>query len=207
MALTFRRGDQSCERAATKVGSGDPAPQEARVDGQRRYIVAFGKIFNGLLPPRATSVQKGLKWLHHSQYHDQDHEHARNLVQDPIEPGRPHIGVGGENADAAGEVAFALFRAPDHALDRIAGSKAQPPDLRRRDIDVVGTGEVVGVGGAEESKSVLQDLDHPLADDLHVDAGELLQNCEHQLLLAHDRCVLDLVFLGERQEFGRRLLF
>jgi hypothetical protein len=58
MALTFRRGDQSCQAAATKSGSGDPAPQGTRVDGVGRYIVVFGKIFNGLLSREAAGARK-----------------------------------------------------------------------------------------------------------------------------------------------------
>jgi hypothetical protein len=113
MALTFRRGVQSCQAAATKVGSGDPAPQGTRVDGWRRYIVAFGKIFNGILPRPGGARPKGLKRLHHSQNHDQDHEDGWNLVHDPIEPGRPSIGVGGESAHAAGKVAVQPSKTKD----------------------------------------------------------------------------------------------
>src|SRR5580658_7014433 len=114
MALTFRRGVQSCQAAATKIGSGDPAPQEeTRFNGQRRYIVVFAKIFNGLLPRLAPRVQKRLKWLYHSQNHDQGHEDGRNLVQDPIERGRPSIDVGGESANAAGKIAVQASKTED----------------------------------------------------------------------------------------------
>src|ERR1700689_4941197 len=101
MALTSRRGGLSCQAAATKVGSGDPAPHGTRVYGWRRFIIAFAKIFNGLLPRRAIQARKGLKWLHHSQNHDQDHEDCRNFVHDAIEPGWPNIGVGCESAHEA----------------------------------------------------------------------------------------------------------
>ena len=104
------------------------------------------------------------------------------------------------------EIALALLRAANHAFDRVAGAQAEPPDLGRRNIDVVGAGEVVGVGRAQEGEAVLQDLDDALADDLDVDARQLLEDGEHQLLLAHGRGVLDLVLLGEREEFGRRFL-
>ena len=39
-----------------------------------------------------------------------------------------------------GEIALALLGAADRAVDRVAGAQAEPPDLRGRDIDVVGTG-------------------------------------------------------------------
>ena len=75
-------------------------------------------------------------------------------------------------------------------------------DLRGRDIDVVGTGEIIGVGRAQEAEAVLQHLDDALADDLDVAAGELLQNREQQFLLAQERGVLDFMLLGESEEFG-----
>src|SRR5271154_5130605 len=106
MALTFRRGGGSCQAAATIVGSGDPTPQGTRVGGWRQYIVGFAKNFNGLLPRQAVSVRKGLKWLHHSENHDQDHQKGRNLVQNAIETGRSDIGVGGESAHAPRKVAM-----------------------------------------------------------------------------------------------------
>ena len=48
-------------------------------------------------------------------------------------------------------------------------------------------------------------LDHALADDLHVAAGELLQNGEHQLLLAQGRRIFDLVLFRKGEKFHRGL--
>ncbi len=72
------------------------------------------------------------------------------------------------------EIALALFGAADQTLDRVAGAQAEAADLRGRDIDVVGTGEIIGVGRTQEAETVLQHFDHALADDLDVAAGELL---------------------------------
>ena len=105
------------------------------------------------------------------------------------------------------EISLPLLRASNGAFDRVAGSQPQAPDLRRRHINVVWTGEIVGVSRSQEGEPVLQDLDHPLADNLDLDAGQLLENRKHQLLLAHDRRVLDVVLLGEGQELGWRFLF
>jgi hypothetical protein len=44
------------------------------------------------------------------------------------------------------EVAFAVLRGPDLALDRVAGVQIEAADLGRTDVDVVGAGEVRGVG-------------------------------------------------------------
>ena len=103
-----------------------------------------------------------------------------------------------------GEIALAVLRAPDLALDGVAGAQAEAPDLRGRDVDVVGAGEIVGIGRAQEAEAVLQHLDDAGAGDLDVALGELLQDREHELLLAHGARVLDGDLLGEAQELRRR---
>ena len=104
------------------------------------------------------------------------------------------------------EIPLPFLGASDDAFDRIASSEPQPPDLRRGHVDVVWTRKIIGVSRSQEGKSVLQDFDHAFADNLHVDAGKLLQDCEHQLLLAHDRRVFDVVLLGKRQKLCWRFL-
>ena len=101
------------------------------------------------------------------------------------------------------EVALALFRAADLAIDRVAGPERKAPDLRGRHVDVVGTWQVVGVGRAQEAEAVLQHLDHASADDIGLLGGQLFEDGEHQLLLAHGAGVLDPGLLGEAQELRR----
>ncbi len=100
------------------------------------------------------------------------------------------------------EVALAVLGTADMALDGVAGAQREAPNLRRRDVNIVRAGEVVGVGRAQEAEAVLQHLDHAAADDIHLLGRELLQDREHQLLLAHGRGVLDLVLLGEGEKLG-----
>ena len=102
------------------------------------------------------------------------------------------------------EIALALFRAPDLAFDRVAGAQSESADLRGRDVDVVGAGEIIRVGRAQEAEAVLQHLDHARAGDVDVTGGQLLQDREHELLLAHGARVLDGDLLGEAQELRRR---
>ena len=45
-----------------------------------------------------------------------------------------------------GKIPFAFLRAANLALDRVTGSQRKLPDLARADVDVVGAGQVVGVG-------------------------------------------------------------
>ena len=103
------------------------------------------------------------------------------------------------------EVALAVLRAADLALDGVAGPEREAADLRGRDVDVVGAGEIVGVGRAEEAEAVLEDLDDAFADDVGLPRGELLQDREHQLLLAERGGVFDLELLGKGEQLDRRL--
>ncbi len=49
-----------------------------------------------------------------------------------------------------------LLGAADLAFDRVAGAQAEAADLRGRDVDVVGAGQVVGFRRAQEAEAVLQ---------------------------------------------------
>ena len=104
------------------------------------------------------------------------------------------------------EIALAFLGAANLALDRVAGPETELPDLVRRDVDVVGAGEIVGIGGAKEAESVLEDLDRPLAHDFVAALGADLEDREHQLLLAQGRRALDSELLGHGDQLGRGLL-
>jgi hypothetical protein len=45
-----------------------------------------------------------------------------------------------------GEIAFAVLGAADLAFDRVAGAQAEAADQVRADVDVVGPGEIIGLG-------------------------------------------------------------
>ena len=103
------------------------------------------------------------------------------------------------------EIAFAFLRTADRPFDRIAGLQRKPPDLRRRNVDIVRAWQIVRVGGPQKTKAILQHLHHAFADDLHFLRRKLLQDRKHQLLLAHDTGVFDLERFGEGDEIGRLL--
>ena len=65
----------------------------------------FAEFFNGHLWARAIRLQNSLKWLHHRQDDDQNHERRRDLVQDSIKTGWPLIGVLSESTHTASEIA------------------------------------------------------------------------------------------------------
>ena len=64
------------------------------------------------------------------------------------------------------EIALALLRAADLAVDGVAGAQAEAADLRGRDVDVVGAGQVVRLRRAQEAEAVGQHLDDAFADDV-----------------------------------------
>ena len=85
------------------------------------------------------------------------------------------------------EVALALLRRPDLPGHRVAGVQVELADLRRRHVDVVGAGQVVVVGGAEEAEAVGQHFEHALGEDQAALLGAGAEDLEDQLLLAHAR--------------------
>ena len=82
------------------------------------------------------------------------------------------------------EVLLALMRRTNVAADRVAGLQVELADLRRRDVDVVGTGQVVVVRRAQEAVAVGQDLEHAFGEDVPFFFALRLQNLEDQVLLA-----------------------
>ena len=104
-----------------------------------------------------------------------------------------------------GKIAFAFLRAADVAVDRVAGTQAEAADLRGRDVDVVRPRQIVRLRRAQEAEAIRQHLDDALPDNIGLARGELLEDAEHQLLLAHRRGVLNLEFLGKRHELRRSL--
>ena len=101
------------------------------------------------------------------------------------------------------EIAFAVLGAADFALDRVAGPQREAADLRGRDVDIVGTRQVVRFRRAQEAEAVRQHFHHALADDVDTLLGILLQDREHHVLRPERRGVLDLEFFRERQKVGR----
>src|SRR3546814_2239387 len=65
------------------------------------------------------------------------------------------------------EIAFAVARGANLALDGIAGAQAIFADLVRRDIDVVGTRQIIGFGRAQEIERVRENLDRARRSEEH----------------------------------------
>ncbi len=71
------------------------------------------------------------------------------------------------------KIPFTFLGAADLPFHRVPGAQRKPPDLRGRDIDVVGPGQIVGVRRAQEAETVLQHFHDPFANDLDILIGEV----------------------------------
>ncbi len=90
------------------------------------------------------------------------------------------------------EVALAVLRGTHFPFDRITRMQVEAADLRRRDVDVVGRCHVARVRRAQETETVRQHLERAVAEDLFACFRALLQDREHQFLLAQAGCVVDI---------------
>ncbi len=104
------------------------------------------------------------------------------------------------------EIALAVLGRADLALDGIAGAQAEAAHLGRADVDVVGAGQIVGLGRAQEAEAVLQDLEHAVAEDGGVVFRQLLEDGEHHVLPPQARGVFDFQFFGVSEKLGRGFL-
>ena len=98
------------------------------------------------------------------------------------------------------EVALAFLGRADLAGDGVAGAQVEAADLRRRDVDVVGAGQVVVLGRAQEAEAVGQAFEHAFGEDEAALLGLRLQDLEDQLLLAQTGGAGDAQVLGDLVE-------
>ena len=101
-----------------------------------------------------------------------------------------------------GEVALVLLGRADLAGDDRAGLQAEAADLAGRDVDVVGAGEVVVVGAAEEAEAVGEDLQRALAEHQAVLLDPLLEDLEDQVLLLQAGVLDDALLFAVRMSWG-----
>src|SRR6185369_689114 len=83
------------------------------------------------------------------------------------------------------EVALAFLRRTNLAGDGIAGLQVELANLRRRDVDVVRSGQIVVVGRAQEAEAVRQHLEDALGKDEAALLGLRFQDLKDQILLPH----------------------
>ena len=100
------------------------------------------------------------------------------------------------------KVALTIFGRAYFPFDHVAGVQVEAAHLARTDVDVVGAGGVAGVRAAQEAKAIRQDFKHTVGDDLLTGPSPLLDDGEHQLLLAHPPGIFDFKLFGLFEDFG-----
>jgi hypothetical protein len=82
------------------------------------------------------------------------------------------------------EVLLAFVRRADVAADGVAGLEIELANLRGRDVDVVGAGQIVVIGRAEEAVAVGEDLEDAFGEDVAFFFALRLEDLEDQILFA-----------------------
>jgi hypothetical protein len=99
------------------------------------------------------------------------------------------------------KVALAVLGRAHFAFDHVTGVQVEAAHLTGADVDVVGRRGVAGVGAAQEAKTVGQNFQHTVSNDLLAGAGALFDDGEHQLLLAHTAGVFNLKLFSLLEDF------
>ena len=223
--LVEGRGDDLALHAALHVGD-FLGPLVDQQDDQEHLGVIVGDRFcnvlqqHGLTGPRRGDDQSALALALRRDNVD----HPRRLVLDGrVERIEAQLGVGikrrqiveidavtnrvglveinlGDALEC--EIAFTVLGPANLALDRIAGTQAVAADELGNDVDVVGAGEIVRLGAAQEAEAVVEDFDRAHTHDLGARFGADLEDREHQVLLAQRRGALNAHLFGHRDEFG-----
>ena len=105
------------------------------------------------------------------------------------------------------EILLALVRRTHLAADGVAGLQVELADLRRRNVNVVGTGQVVVIGRAEEAVAVGQDFQHAFGEDVAFFFALGLQDLEDQVLLAQAAGAGQIEVPGDLGQLGDVLFF
>ena len=105
------------------------------------------------------------------------------------------------------EILLALVRRAHVAADGVAGLQVELADLRRRDVDVVGAGQVVVIGRAEEAVAVGQNFQHAFGEDVAFFFALRLENLEDQVLLAQAAGAGDLEGARDAAQLGDVFFF
>ena len=106
-----------------------------------------------------------------------------------------------------GEVFLAFVGRADVAADGVAGFEVEFANLRGRDVDVVGAGQIVVVGRAQEAVAVGQNLEHAFGKDVAFFFALGLKNLEDQVLLAEAAGARDLQGARDAAQFSDVFFF
>ena len=106
-----------------------------------------------------------------------------------------------------GKIFFAFVGRTHLAADGVAGLQVEFADLRGRDVNVVGAGEIVVIGRAQKAVAVGQDFQHALGEDVAFFFALRLENLEDQVLLAQTAGAGQIQRSGDLGQLGNVLFF
>src|SRR5690349_782409 len=89
------------------------------------------------------------------------------------------------------QVSLPFLRRADLTGDRVTGAQVEPFDLRRRDVDVVRSVQIVPVLAAQKTVAFRQNLEDALAGEHDILIEQFLLDAEYEILLAQSGRVLD----------------
>ena len=105
------------------------------------------------------------------------------------------------------EIFLALMRRADLAADGVAGFQVELADLRRRHVNVVGPGQVVVIGRAQEAVAVREDFQHTFGEDVSFFFTLRLQDLEDEVLFAESAGAGELQGSGDLGQLGNVFFF
>ena len=105
------------------------------------------------------------------------------------------------------EITFAVFRGADFAFDGVAGMQIEAANLRGRYIDVIGAGQIRGVGRTQETEAVRQHFQSATAEDRVALFRLILEQRKNQFLLPEAVRTIHFVGDGHLDQFTDREIF
>ncbi len=102
------------------------------------------------------------------------------------------------------EITLAVLRRTDQPGNGVAGAQREASNLARADVDIVRTGKIRSVRGAQEAEPVLQDLEYTFSVDVLTELCVLFEDREDDVLLAGTRETFEAERLAELDERGSR---
>src|SRR5438105_14659091 len=99
------------------------------------------------------------------------------------------------------------MRRPHLAANGVARFEVEFADLRWRNINVVGSGEIVVIGRTQKAVAIRKDFKHAFGEDVAFFFALRLKNFENQVLLAHAAGAGEIERAGNLRKLGYVLFY